>query len=161
MDDTAILSNPKTAQNRVYVGGLAPEATPSLLNIKFSVHGKILGLSRKGPTFCFIEYNSEASAQKAIESENGTTFCGRKIVVKKTEMKSSPRKRKREDEDQIDGNVEELSGRSNDNSLAESTIHAVNSFFSPGLQYRALPVSDATPKKITHCAIIIVDESVQ
>lgn len=143
MEDSAILSNPKTAQNRIYVGNLTNEVTASLINKKFSRYGKILGLSRKGSSFCFIEFNNEVAAQKAIDSEDGTILCGRKIIVRKAEIRKSSLKRKI-------GDLE----------TDESTYHSWNSPLISS-DFHHLSSNDEKSQKITHCTIIIVDESLR
>lgn len=90
MDGTAILSNPATARNRIYVGNLSGFVSTSVLAAKFSVHGKIIGISRKGPSFCFIEFSNEASARSALELENESNLGGRKIAVKTVATKFEP-----------------------------------------------------------------------
>lgn len=141
MDETAILSNPKTVQNRIYVGNLSSEATASLINAKFSHHGKIFGISRKGPSFCFIEFSDQISAQSAIISENGTNFCGRKITVKQAETNNNSRKRKLD----VQEEQSEMS-YSSFNSSDSDTFHHF---------------STNSSSKFVHCAIFIADENLQ
>ena len=91
MDGTAILSKLSTANNRIYVGNLGSVNT-TMLNGKFSVHGRIIVILQKGSTFCFIEYDNPQSAQLAIEFENQSHFCGLKIVVRQAMSKPKPHK---------------------------------------------------------------------
>lgn len=97
MNETANLWNPLTVQNRIYVGNLATSVPSSLLKMKFSVHGKIIGINRKGPSYCFIEFSNKIDAEQAIEIENGSELCGRKIFVTKVTVKIDSRKRKVEE----------------------------------------------------------------
>lgn len=90
----ANLTNPATVNNRIYIGNLSQSATSALLDAKFSQHGKILGISKKAPSFCFIEFSDEVAAKAAIDLENETFFCGRKIVVKKVYLGQESYKRK-------------------------------------------------------------------
>lgn len=90
MDGTAILSKLSTANNRIYVGNLCSAVNTAIINGKFSVHGRIIGISQKGLTFCFIEYDNSRSARSAIEFENQSYFCGRKIVVRQAMSKNEP-----------------------------------------------------------------------
>lgn len=90
----ANLTNPATVNNRIYVGNLSQSATPALLEAKFSLHGKILGISKKAPSFCFIEFSDDTAAKAAIELENESFFCGRKLVVKKVSLNQDSYKRK-------------------------------------------------------------------
>lgn len=94
MNETANLWNPLTVQNRIYVGNLCASLLSSLLEWKFSEYGKIFGINRKGPSYCFIEYSNKFAAEQAIEIENGSVLGGRKIIVTKVLVKTDSRKRK-------------------------------------------------------------------
>lgn len=93
MHTSANLINPKTVNNRIYVGNLSSLVTPEILDIKFSTHGKVIGISKKAPSFCFLEFQNEISAQKAIELENETNLGGRRIIVKKVNLNQFVQKR--------------------------------------------------------------------
>lgn len=94
---TANLTNPRTVNNRIYVGNLSPSVNSTLLETKFSQYGQIFGISRKAPTFCFIEFSDSVAAQAAIEAENESYFCGRRITVKKVSSNQVAVKRKLEE----------------------------------------------------------------
>lgn len=94
MSGNANLNNPLTVNHRIYVGNIDPSVTTSILETQFSTYGKILGISRKAPTFCFIEFSDEISAQKAIELENERGLGGRKVIVRKVIIKNDAIKRK-------------------------------------------------------------------
>lgn len=79
---TSILNNPRTAKNRVYIGNLTNSVTEKILLTKFGAHGKIFGYSRKGPSYCFIEFESAICAINAINHENGVKLGSRKLIVK-------------------------------------------------------------------------------
>lgn len=90
MNANANLTNPKTVENRIYVGNLGQAVTSEHLTQKFLAYGQIIGISKKASaTFGFIEYRDTISALKAIEVENGTNLMGRKVTVKKVNVKSS------------------------------------------------------------------------
>lgn len=51
------LRDPTKIANRIYVGHLNESISLELLDIKFSVYGKIVGILRTSPTFAFIQYD--------------------------------------------------------------------------------------------------------
>lgn len=98
MNETAILSNPKTIRNRIYVGNINLSCTSDEITNIFSAYGKILGISRKGPTFCFVEFQTADEAQRAIFAANGTKVGGRALIVKNVFNNSQKRKADNEDD---------------------------------------------------------------
>jgi len=76
---------------KLYVGNLPDSATEQDLSDKFAAYGtvksvklitdRVTGRSRG---FGFIEMASEAAAQAAIDSLNGTDYDGRPMKVKET-----------------------------------------------------------------------------
>ncbi|MCS7338314.1 MAG: RNA-binding protein [Verrucomicrobiae bacterium] len=75
-------------QNRLYVGGLAPDVTEADLLALFSQHGSVTEASvvldrftRKSRGFGFVTMASDTAAQAAIQKLNGTIFKGRTITV--------------------------------------------------------------------------------
>lgn len=74
--------------NKLYVGGLPYSTTEGQLAELFSAHGtvestrvitdRVTGRSRG---FGFVEMSTEAEAQDAMESLNGTTYEGRTLTV--------------------------------------------------------------------------------
>ncbi len=75
-------------QNRLYVGGLAPEVTENDLLALFSQHGNVteanIVLDRythKSRGFGFVTMATDQAAQTAIQMLNGTSFMGRTITV--------------------------------------------------------------------------------
>lgn len=73
---------------RLYVGNLSFNTTESSLADHFGQHGEVVScniitdkFSGRSRGFGFVEVGSDAVAQAAINSLNGTEFDGRKIVV--------------------------------------------------------------------------------
>ena len=73
---------------KLFVGGLPYDATNSQLEELFSKAGKVESVnvivdrySGQGKGFGFVEMSTEAEAQKAIKTLNGTNLGGRTIVV--------------------------------------------------------------------------------
>ncbi|XP_031640345.1 probable serine/threonine-protein kinase DDB_G0278509 [Contarinia nasturtii] len=82
------MNDPNTINCRIYVGNLKENTTkPEIQNI-FSKYGSILGimLSRN---FGFIQFESETSANNAIDNENQKVYNGRKITVSKVQKKGA------------------------------------------------------------------------
>ncbi len=66
---------------RVFVGNVAPDTDPRLIEERFSSHGNVEGVSVfKG--FAFVQFSEAGSASAAIEKENQTEFLGKRIDVK-------------------------------------------------------------------------------
>lgn len=79
--DKKFMRDPATALARIYIGNLSETVVPDNLEEKFKVYGKVLGLVlQRG--FGFIQFENESQAKAAIEAEHGTTFYGRKIIVR-------------------------------------------------------------------------------
>ncbi|KAI4470476.1 nuclear receptor coactivator 5-related [Holotrichia oblita] len=79
--DKKFMRDPATASARIYIGNLSETVVPDNLEEKFKVYGKVLGLVlQRG--FGFIQFETESQAKAAIEAEHGTTFHGRKIIVR-------------------------------------------------------------------------------
>lgn len=75
-------------QNRLYVGGLAPDVTEADLQALFSQHGSVTEanivldrFTHKSRGFAFVTMASDEAAQTAIQNLNGTSFKGRTITV--------------------------------------------------------------------------------
>ncbi|XP_057652609.1 nuclear receptor coactivator 5 isoform X1 [Diorhabda carinulata] len=79
--DKQFMKNPATVPCRIYIGGLAKTVIASDLEEIFKQHGTIAGLSLHSG-FAFIQFEKESEAQSAIQKENGTLVCGRRITVK-------------------------------------------------------------------------------
>jgi RNA recognition motif-containing protein len=73
-------------QNRIYVGNLLAEISPAFLFKIFSSYGKVVSVQKKYPTYAFVEYDNQISAQNAIFNTNGIELCGRKIFVNKVKI---------------------------------------------------------------------------
>ncbi len=75
-------------QNRLYVGGLAPDVTETDLQALFSQHGGVTEanivldrFTHKSRGFGFVTMANDEAAQTAIQKLNGTSFKGRTITV--------------------------------------------------------------------------------
>ncbi len=73
---------------KLYVGNLPDSATEQDLSDKFAAYGTVKSVklitdrySSRGKVFCFIEMASDAEAQAAIDSLNGTDYEGRPMKV--------------------------------------------------------------------------------
>lgn len=73
---------------RLFVGSLSYDVTNSQLEELFAQAGKVESVnvitdrySGQGKGFGFVEMSTEAEAEKAIKTLNGTNFAGRTIVV--------------------------------------------------------------------------------
>ena len=73
---------------KLYVGNLPDSATEQDLSDKFAAYGTVKSVklitdrySSRSKVFCFIEMMSEAEAQAAIDSLNGTDYDGRPMKV--------------------------------------------------------------------------------
>lgn len=51
------LRDPTKIAHRIYVGHINEAITLELLDIKFAVYGKIVGILRTSPTFAFIQFD--------------------------------------------------------------------------------------------------------
>lgn len=69
--------------NRVYVGNLFGDVTPAFLFKIFSTYGRVVSVQKKYPSYAFVEFEDQLSAQKAIKICNGVEIFGRKIFVNK------------------------------------------------------------------------------
>lgn len=86
--DKQFMKNPATASSRIYIGSLPKTVIADDLEAKFKGHGKILGLVLNSG-FAFIQFETDAEAQSAIRTENGSMLNGRKIIVKQAMMDRS------------------------------------------------------------------------
>lgn len=75
------MKDPLTAPARIYVGNLDQTVVEDDLRTLFSSYGKILGISVQR-NFGFIQFDSEQSAQLAIQKELGKIFKGKKLNVR-------------------------------------------------------------------------------
>lgn len=86
------LRDPNSLACRIYVGKITETIAKEILEVKFSAHGKIVGILRTSPTYCFIQYDQPSSAANAVSTENGTFLAGKRIIVKMAEMKHQKQK---------------------------------------------------------------------
>jgi len=75
-------------QNKLYVGGLAPDATENDLQDLFAPHGAVNEVNlvldkftRQSRGFAFVTMASDEAAQAAIQALNGQDFKGRALTV--------------------------------------------------------------------------------
>lgn len=82
------MNDPSTVNCRIYVGNIKENTPKSELQNIFAKYGTIRGVmfSRN---FGFVQFDSEASANNAIENENQKVYNGRKLVVSKVQKKGS------------------------------------------------------------------------
>ena len=73
---------------KLYVGGLSYDTTDETLRETFAAHGKVLSAdvikdnySGRSKGFGFVEMESTAEAEAAVNALNGTTLDGRQITV--------------------------------------------------------------------------------
>ncbi len=73
---------------KLYVGNLPDSATEQDLSVKFAAYGTVKSVklitnrdTGQSRGFCFIEMISEAEAQAAIDSLNGTDYDGQPMKV--------------------------------------------------------------------------------
>nr|XP_023025330.1 nuclear receptor coactivator 5 [Leptinotarsa decemlineata] len=83
--DKQFMKNPATAGARIYVGALGKTVIANDLEEKFKQHGNIIGLSLN-TGFAFIQYEHDHEAQAAIQKENNSMICGKKIIVKQANL---------------------------------------------------------------------------
>ena len=76
------------AQNKLYVGGLAYAMNDQDLEGAFAPYGKVLSaqiimdrMSGRSKGFGFVEFETDAEAQAAIEGLHEQEVNGRKIIV--------------------------------------------------------------------------------
>lgn len=80
------LRDPSTANCRIYVGNLKENMSKQELQNIFNKYGTIRGVM-VSRNFGFVQFDNEASVNKAIESENQKAYNGRKIAVSKVQKK--------------------------------------------------------------------------
>jgi cold-inducible RNA-binding protein len=75
-------------QNKLYVGGLAPEVTENDLQDLFAQHGAVTEVNlildkftRQSRGFAFVTMATDELAQAAIQALNGQQFKGRALTV--------------------------------------------------------------------------------
>jgi len=75
-------------QNKLYVGGLAPDATENDLQDLFAQHGAVTEanlvldkFTRQSRGFAFVTMATDEAAQAAIQALNGQEFKGRALTV--------------------------------------------------------------------------------
>jgi len=73
---------------KLYVGSLSYDTTDDTLREAFSAHGKVLSAdvikdnySGRSKGFGFVEMETTAEAEAAVNALNGTTLDGRQITV--------------------------------------------------------------------------------
>lgn len=68
---------------RVYVGNLLENVKKEDLEVEFGKYGKLAStwVAFNPPGFAFVEFDSEADAQEAVNNMNGADFMGSKIRV--------------------------------------------------------------------------------
>merc|ERR1712156_1134006 len=75
------LSSSEGQSSRIFVGNVAPDTDPDLIEQQFKTHGNVTGVAvHKG--YCFVQYERPENAAKAIEKEAGSMFLGKRIDVK-------------------------------------------------------------------------------
>lgn len=90
MNDTAI-RDPSTANCRIYVGNLKENTPKNDLQNIFGKYGNVRGIM-VSRNFGFIQFDSEQSANNAIENENQKMYNGRKIAVSKVQNKGNQKR---------------------------------------------------------------------
>lgn len=86
MNDNSI-RDPNTVNCRIYVGNLKENTPKNELQSIFSKYGNIRGVM-VSRNFGFVQFESEANANNAIENENQKMYNGRKITVSKVQSKN-------------------------------------------------------------------------
>lgn len=76
-----IMKDPATAAARIYVGNLEPGTVEQELQEIFQPFGKILRISVQR-NFGFIQFDTEDSAQMAINHEVGFVMKGKRLNVR-------------------------------------------------------------------------------
>ncbi|XP_070496513.1 nuclear receptor coactivator 5-like [Chironomus tepperi] len=140
------LRDPTKIANRIYVGHINEGITSELLDIKFAVYGKIVGILRTSPTFAFIQFDQSSSAQAAIENENGSFMGNQKIMVKAAEMKSQKHKLPMNDIKDIP----------DDEPMNKKYFSDANEYY--GNNSIMAPTMDSD---INHCEIIVLSRSLR
>jgi len=75
------LASQEGQSSRIFVGNVAPDTDPDLIEQQFKSHGNVTGVAvHKG--YCFVQYENPQNANQAIEKENGAMFLGKRIDVK-------------------------------------------------------------------------------
>lgn len=85
------IRDPSTANCRIYVGNLKENTPKNDLQNIFSNYGNIRGIM-VSRNFGFIQFDSEQSANNAIENENQKMYNGRKIAVSKVQNKGNQKR---------------------------------------------------------------------
>lgn len=75
------MRDPSTAASRIYIGNLNENVTKSDIENQFRRYGNIRGIMTSR-TFGFVQYDSEESANNAIQNEHDKMFFQRKIIVR-------------------------------------------------------------------------------
>lgn len=88
MNNDNALRDPATANCRIYVGNLKENTSKQELQNIFAKYGMIRGVM-VSRNFGFIQFDNEASANKAIDNENQKLYSGRKIAVSKVQKKTN------------------------------------------------------------------------
>jgi len=66
---------------RVFVGNVAPDTDPALIEQHFKNHGNVTRVQvHKG--YCFVQFEKGMEAKAAIDKENGSMLLGKRIDVK-------------------------------------------------------------------------------
>ncbi|KAI1316123.1 hypothetical protein EDD11_010437 [Mortierella claussenii] len=82
--------------SKLFIGGLSWNTTDESLRDGFSKHGQVLDAvvvkdreTGRSRGFGFVTYADEASADRAIEEKNNTSFDGREIKVDRASERSN------------------------------------------------------------------------
>ena len=82
--------------NKLYVGGLPYSVSDGQLSELFSPHGTVESarvitdrMTRRSRGFGFVEMSSQAEAEAAAESLNGTQLEGRSLTVNEAKQKEN------------------------------------------------------------------------
>lgn len=90
------MDSTENQESRVFIGNIAPDTDPDLIEQHFKTHGNVSGVAvHKG--YCFVQYEQPSEAKIAIEKENGSMFLGKRIDVKHAKRGSKDTNKNNED----------------------------------------------------------------
>ncbi|KRX01624.1 hypothetical protein PPERSA_00331 [Pseudocohnilembus persalinus] len=84
----------KVEYPRLYIGKLGPNVKKADLVQTFGSYGEIVDILMKDD-YAFLEYQTTASAARAIAEQNGARLCGAKLVVEEAKPKDGEMQLKR------------------------------------------------------------------
>jgi len=90
------VANPEDADKKeIFIKSLSFDVDENYLNETFGKYGtmtkcKLLMANGRSRGIAFVEYESNAEAQAAVDAENGNTHCGRQIAVELSGNKPGP-----------------------------------------------------------------------